>query len=302
MRITEADWARDTDSLQHIRRKVFIEEQSVPLELEWDGEDDNALHWLASDDNGEAVGTVRMLRNGHIGRMAVLPAFRNNGYGTKLLEAVIQKATDLDLRELNLHAQTHAVDFYQRHQFVSHGPEFMDAGMPHIAMRRVLREERRLGQDGGKHGVTSPAQAAHSLGSQCRHSLRLLSTALEPDFFETDEFVDAVSALARLQRHSEIRLLITDTDKLDSGHRLLRLQQRLNSSIKLRALGDEHSISVDRNFLVADNCGVLVINRNEPSDCWADFNCKPLASEFAARFDEYWNIAEEDPNFRQMLI
>ena len=132
--IRAADWARDEAALACVRRRVFIEEQAVPEDLEWDGEDAGAQHWLALIDDAP-VGTARMRAGGHIGRLAVLQAQRHWGIGSLLLAAAITAARVQRLDEVHLHAQVQALDFYARHGFVAEGEEFMDAGIPHLEMR-----------------------------------------------------------------------------------------------------------------------------------------------------------------------
>jgi predicted GNAT family N-acyltransferase len=135
--IRVAAWAGDSDALAAIRRRVFIEEQQVPEELEWDGEDACAQHWLALRE-GQPVGTVRLLVDGHIGRMAVLARERKQGLGSKLLRAAIDAAREQAMGEVYLHAQLQALGFYARHGFVAEGEMFMDAGITHRVMRLVL--------------------------------------------------------------------------------------------------------------------------------------------------------------------
>ncbi len=134
--IRHARWADDQAALAAVRRRVFIEEQQVPEALEWDGEDEQAQHWLA-ESAGIALGTVRLRGGGHIGRMAVLESHRHTGIGSRLLNAAIVAARAQGLAAVHLHAQVQALDFYARHGFVAEGEEFMDAGIPHRAM--VLR-------------------------------------------------------------------------------------------------------------------------------------------------------------------
>ncbi len=129
-----AQWRGDEAALALVRRRVFIEEQHVPEDLEWDGEDQAAQHWLALI-GGVAVGTVRMRAGGHIGRMAVLNEYRQAGIGSMLLRTVIEAAREQELLEVHLHAQVQALAFYGRHGFVAAGEVFMDAGIPHRRMR-----------------------------------------------------------------------------------------------------------------------------------------------------------------------
>ena len=176
--IRPASWDRDAELLSEIRRRVFIEEQSVPEDLELDGEDATAWHWLALQ-NGEAAGTVRLLRGGHIGRMAVLRRWRGGGVGSALLLATVAYARQQHLRDVYLHAQMHALPFYQRHGFTPEGPEFMDAGIPHRSMRLVLREQRELGNDSGRFAAHDRRAVLLDLTRQCQRHLRILSNSLD---------------------------------------------------------------------------------------------------------------------------
>jgi len=127
-----------------IRTTVFINEQHVPLALEWDGLDRNAHHVLASAPNGEPIGCGRMLLTaddpGHIGRMAVLAPWRHQGVGSALLTSLLMAAHQTGLHTVHLDAQVSAIGFYEPHGFTAHGPEFMDAGIPHRHMSRHLDE------------------------------------------------------------------------------------------------------------------------------------------------------------------
>jgi predicted GNAT family N-acyltransferase len=132
-----ADWTRDANTLRAIREQVFVLEQAVPPELEWDGIDPDCVHVLAELD-GEPVGTGRLLPDGHIGRMAVLRAARSRGVGAAMMVRLVELARARGLRQLALNAQTHAIPFYRRFGFTAVGPEFDDAGMPHVRMTRAL--------------------------------------------------------------------------------------------------------------------------------------------------------------------
>jgi predicted GNAT family N-acyltransferase len=132
------DWARDEARLSCIRRTVFIDEQGVPEALEWDADDAGAMHLLALDGAGQAIGCARLLPDGHVGRMAVLPAWRGRGVGRALLAAAVAAARMHGHTMLHLSAQTHAADFYARAGFIAIGAEYEEAGIPHIAMQKRL--------------------------------------------------------------------------------------------------------------------------------------------------------------------
>jgi predicted GNAT family N-acyltransferase len=131
-------WSEAKARLVAIREQVFVKEQNVPMELEMDEHDEHCYHLLARDGTGKDVGTARLLPNGHIGRMAVLAPYRGRGIGSQLLEATVELAKTQGLNTLYLHAQTHAIGFYEKHQFGVVGGEFMEAGIPHVQMRRQL--------------------------------------------------------------------------------------------------------------------------------------------------------------------
>ena len=131
--IERVSWENTSDALKEIRYAVFVVEQDVPVEEEWDGQDETAIHFLATV-NGLPVGTARLLPNGQITRMAVLQDHRGQGIGAELLRHAIKAAIESGCEKPFLHAQTHALTFYEEHGFVAHGEEFLDAGIPHYAM------------------------------------------------------------------------------------------------------------------------------------------------------------------------
>jgi predicted GNAT family N-acyltransferase len=141
--VRAADWDADRQALREIRYQVFVEEQRVPEELEWDGLDGRAQHVVALAADGAAVGTGRLLPDGHIGRMAVLKTWRGRGVGSAVLKALVDSARASGFAKVQLHAQTHAIGFYARHGFTVQGGEFMEAGIPHVVMSRPIRVKAR---------------------------------------------------------------------------------------------------------------------------------------------------------------
>ena len=133
--IHETDWAHDAARLSAIRRAVFIQEQGVPEALEWDEHDADALQLLATQADGTPIGCARLLPDGHIGRMAVLPSWRGRGVGRALLAAAIQAAQARGHTTLQLSAQIHAAGFYADAGFVTVGEAYAEAGIPHVAMQ-----------------------------------------------------------------------------------------------------------------------------------------------------------------------
>ena len=120
-----------------IRKHVFVEEQGVPEEMELDEFDLNALHALAYSDS-ECIGTARLVtlhgNLGRIGRMAVLPSYRGQGVGRKLLESLLQASQSQDLKQLELHAQVAVIPFYEQFGFIAQGDVYEEAGIEHRDM------------------------------------------------------------------------------------------------------------------------------------------------------------------------
>lgn len=128
--VRDADWIQDMSAIKNIRREVFIIEQSVPEELEWDTEDDTAVHCIAIF-NDTPIATGRLQNDGQLGRMAVLMKYRNKGIGSKVLEHLLERQVSTPIF---IHAQKHAVDFYKKFGFNIDSSEFMEAGIPHYIM------------------------------------------------------------------------------------------------------------------------------------------------------------------------
>jgi len=136
-------WSEALPLARPVREAVFIEEQRVPRELEWDERDELSDHVVACDVKGRAIGTARLLPEGRIGRMAVLREWRRRGVGAALMEALLRQAREQSMSRVTLHAQTHAAGFYRRFGFKERGVEFLEAGIPHVEMTLELFPARR---------------------------------------------------------------------------------------------------------------------------------------------------------------
>lgn len=128
-----AYFQKDWKKLSQIRRTVFIEEQHVPVDMEWDEFDEVSTHFLAYLGD-KPVATARLKPDGQIGRMAVLPEFRNQNIGNKLLTFVLKIATRKQIKSIYLHAQVSAISFYEKQGFIAHGETFYEAEIAHRIM------------------------------------------------------------------------------------------------------------------------------------------------------------------------
>ncbi|MEU6815139.1 GNAT family N-acetyltransferase [Streptomyces sp. NPDC046860] len=141
----------DREACFAVRKDVFVGEQGVPQDIEYDAHDATAVHVLAMGEDGVPLGTGRLLHGeaaaaknggdasvGSLGRLAVSRRARGLGVGAALVRAIEDAARGLGLSAVDLHAQTQALGFYERLGYTAYGPEFQDAGIAHRAMRRPL--------------------------------------------------------------------------------------------------------------------------------------------------------------------
>jgi len=133
------DWLRMQDAAQAVRTAVFVNEQGISAQDEWDADDATALHAVLFDVNGQALGNARLLQPAanlaKIGRMAVLSDERGHGYGARLLQALLLEAKRRGNKEVRLSAQRTAEGFYARQGFSVCGEPFDEVGIPHVEMR-----------------------------------------------------------------------------------------------------------------------------------------------------------------------
>lgn len=327
--VRTADWEQDRDLLRRIREEVFIEEQKVPKDLEWDDSDAEAMHFLAEDHRGTPVGTARLLPNGQIGRMAVIAERRGFGIGRVLLDAAIEAAQANGLYSVFLHAQTQALDFYAKAGFHVVGDTFEEAGIPHVQMEMALgipfaaqpdaprtvikAEETRMPYDypalGDSpdaarmlEGEVALAEAILELCQRARREVLIFAQDLEPKLFDSIELSEALSLFARRNEQTKVRILVHDiTRMVRDGHRLLNLSRRLPSSISIRLV---HPDMQDRseNMVLADRTGLVVQPKFDTERGFANHNDAPLTRQYADVFDRLYDRSLTDPNLRQMTL
>ncbi|MGW0493945.1 GNAT family N-acetyltransferase [Streptomyces sp. NPDC003007] len=146
-----AEGPADREACFAVRKEVFVGEQGVPEDIEYDAYDAGAVHVLAVREDGVPLGTGRLLHGaaavtqtgagplvGSLGRLAVTGAARGLGVGAALVRAIEDAARARGLTAVDLHAQTHALGFYERLGYEPYGPEYLEAGIPHQGMRRSL--------------------------------------------------------------------------------------------------------------------------------------------------------------------
>lgn len=332
----EADWREDGKLIAAIRNRVFVEEQQVPVEIEQDGRDDSATHWLATDFEGYGIGTVRLLPDGQIGRMAVLPEFRRQGIGFTLLELAVRKAGWLALAETYLHAQSYAEEFYARAGFIRRGDEFTEAGILHVEMFRPFKRSEESSDDrvasgrslidqlNGEEYLTDAGAKRHTLGvsnrvlllrqeedfrtvcrdlaEQTQLNLRIYSPWLDHALYDNEQLYQTISRLARKNRHTQIRILIWNSHRMvKNGHALLEISRKLSSSIRIRLVHEDYR-QMNHEYLLADDSGILYRLDFEIYEGYANYMDKSEVNRLGREFQRAWDSSYEDPDLRQMRI
>lgn len=131
-------WEQAQPTAGPLRFAIFVGEQNVPAGIELDDQDANCVHAVAFDMDGKAIGTGRLLPDGHIGRMAVVKEWRRRGIGAEILEALTGEARKRGHAEVVLSAQLQAMEFYRSFGFAAEGKVYEDAGILHQQMRKTL--------------------------------------------------------------------------------------------------------------------------------------------------------------------
>lgn len=236
--------------LHAVRGQVFIEEQGVPPELERDAADTTCTHVLARDDTGRPIGAGRMGRDGRIGRMAVLRAWRSRGVGGTMLRTLLEHARAQGLPEASLHAQASAVGFYAQCGFVPVGGRFQEAGIEHQAMRMTLARPGPVETRGGAIAATT------ALINSARNRLWVHSRELDPGLLDAGPVLDALRRYAAGGRAREVRILLHDPAAALRAHApLLAIAQRMPSVFQFRAVDDAVDHACPAAFLANDSGG-----------------------------------------------
>ena len=202
-RIEVVDYAQAQDELRAVREPVFVQEQQVPLALEWDELDPLCVHVIARDDTG------RLTPERKIGRMAVLREWRGKGVGDALLSALMAQAWEMGWPAISLNAQVSAEPFYARHGFVPFGPGFEEAGIQHQAMRRNLKGPTPIENGAAAVAITT------ALVLQARRALVIYSRELDPGLLDNAAVLEALGPRGFLVNVARGRL-VNEADLADA--------------------------------------------------------------------------------------
>jgi predicted GNAT family N-acyltransferase len=291
------DFAIGRDDLQAIREVVFVQEQQVPAEMERDALDPQCVHVIARSADGMAIGTGRLTPDHRIGRMAVLRDWRGKGVGEAMLLALLDQARERGWREVALNAQASAITFYARHGFLPHGERFMEAGIEHLAMRRLLAGANAI-EDHAAAVVTTRA-----LIGAARRGLWIYSRNLDPGLFDAPEVLDAFRSFATAGVGGEARILLQDAAAPQRAHApLLELAQRLPSVFLFREPIDPVDRAYASAYLANDNGGYYFRSLGHRLEGEADLHGPGRARQLRNAFEQVWERSRPVTEYRALGI
>lgn len=296
-RVEPIDYATGLAELRAVRETVFVQEQQVPLEEEWDALDPQCTHVIARDESGQPVGTARLTPERKIGRMAVLAQWRGRGVGDAMLKALMAEALRLNWAEVSLNAQVSAEPFYARHGFIPYGPRFGEAGIEHQAMRRSLA------------GPTSVVDAAGAMAAivaiatHARRSLCIYSRQLDPGLLDCPPVIDALRRFSTTSRGGEVQVLVQDAATPQHALApLLNLGQRLPSVFAFREVHEPVDRAYPSAFIANDLGGYYFRTLGHRYDGETGLDSQARARQLREEFGRFWERARPCTEFRALGI
>lgn len=278
------DYAASLPDLRAVREPVFVQEQRVPLALEWDELDPLCVHAIARDAGGAPIGTARLTPQHSIGRMAVLAPWRSAGVGGALLQALLRQARLRGCHEVTLHAQAGAIDFYLRHGFSAYGERFEEAGIEHQSMRLALDQPQAVPDRAAAVAVATDLVAA------ARRRIWIHSRELDPGLFDQPPVLAALRGLATGgHAGTTVEVLLHDAAAVQRAHApLLALAQRLPTIFAFREVVDPVDRAYAPAFLVNDAGGYYYRSLGHRFEGEAERDAPGRARQLIAAFGPVW--------------
>ena len=289
------DYETALPQLRAVREAVFVQEEGVPVDLEWDDLDPQCHHVIARDAEGQPIGTGRLTPEHKIGRMAVLSDWRGRGVGDALLLALIDKARELGWHDLSLHAQASAIGFYARHGFLPYGERFVEAGIDHQSMRRLL--------DAANPVETHDAAIAALLGviGTARRELWIYSRELDPGLLDQSEVLAALRRFAT--NRGVAHILLQDALAPQAAHApLIGLAQRLPSSFLFRVIEEPVDRAYASAFVVNDRGGWYFRTLGHRTEGETRVDQPARARQLQGVFEPVWERARPCSEYRALGI
>ncbi|MGZ4957723.1 MAG: GNAT family N-acetyltransferase [Methylomonas sp.] len=264
-----ASYEVDFEDLRQVRNLVFVEEQQISPEVEFDELDRLCHHFIVRNSQFRPIATARLSPEGKIGRMAVLREWRRRGVGRSLLHVLLEKARNLGLTTVTAHAQLAALGFYEKFGFTKEGEAFMEAGIPHQAMRLMLQSLDKPVRPMPKlrdasvpavrlETVESTLAATVQLIASARRRICIYSRDLGRGLYGQNLVVEAFKQFALSNRNGGVQIIIQEPESLrGKAHPVLELAQRLPSYFLIRTPTEAEDLEYVSAFVVNDCDGYL---------------------------------------------
>ena len=313
--IETADWSneRDQAACRAVRETVFLQEQNVPVEDEWDSDDAVSRHAIARDSAGNPIGTGRLTPQRVISRMAVIKDWRGRQVGAAILDLLLQQARALNYPAVEMHAQSHAVPFYEKFGFARYGEEFLECGMKHFNMRLELAPNERPQRppppprpDLRLVAVTSRDEALAEvlqLLAAARKDVCIYTRDLDAALFDNDGVLDSLKRLAVSGRGATIRVIVQEPRvPAQRGHRLVALAQRLSSAFALRTPTQEEDLQYPSAFVLNDARGYYFRVLGSRYEGEAVNYAPGRHAQLLDFFNQVWERSEPSDELRQLSL
>ncbi|WAR44155.1 GNAT family N-acetyltransferase [Methylomonas rapida] len=302
----------DYEDLHYVRNLVFVEEQGIAPELEFDDQDRQCHHVIARDVDHRPIGTGRLSPEGKIGRMAVLAQWRGQGVGASLLRALLEKARGLGMAQVTANAQTSALGFYQKYGFTAEGVAFLEAGIPHQSVRLTLQplhkplratpKSRPASVDAERlESVESTLAATRQLIDGARRQLYIYSRDLEYSLYGQNTVVEALKQFALRSRNGGVQIIIQDPASLQGQtHPVLVLAQKLSSYFLLRTPEESEEQANLSAFVINDADGYLFRLLGDRFEGHWSPNLPARNRQLREEFERLWQRSRPCSEFRAL--
>lgn len=313
MQIELAPWETHKSKLREIREEVFVKEQNVSIDEEWDEYDEaaNTIHLLAYA-HEQHVGCIRIIKrkdnSAKISRLAVLKEYRGQDIGSALLTRAVDLALHQKPANIYLNAQVSALAFYEKHGFKSDGEVFDEAGIAHQKMFLKHSDASTLKALYNRNVIRldSPSRFSQHLSQQtilAHRNIDILSTDLDRALYASAHNIECFSKFARNNRHAKIRILLEDSRQLiGRTHKLLALAQRLSSKFEIRRLQDDVD-PISESYALFDRSGIVYFNDERNFIGFSNYSDGPNVLNLREKFENLWaHNSEIDPNLSQLIM
>jgi predicted GNAT family N-acyltransferase len=311
-RVEPANYQADFDDLRAVRVAVFIAEQNISEEVEFDSMDPDCHHFVARDNQHQAIGTGRLTTDGKIGRMAVLQAWREQGVGAALLLNLIDKARKLGLAEVKLNAQTTVLAFYEKFGFSKQGDVFMEANIQHqlmslqiepltVSSRPAPKPRDALVEIAEFQNLADTISATVELIGKARRQICIYSPDLEHILYGRADVIEAMKQFAINSQGGNVLIIVQDTlANRSQPHPLIDLAQRLPSAFLLRSPIEADDLQYPSAYLVNDRDGYLFRQQNSQyHGVWSP-TMPSRNRQLAEEFERVWLRCRPCTEFRAL--